>query len=131
MALRIFLGAFGQPGHAFPMLALGAELAARGHAVTFETWARWREHAEGAGMAFVAAPEYPVFPTRERPLGPYEATLRATIDTRPALVAARPDGSEIEFVTIVRVDTPEERAYYRHGGILPYVLRQLIAKPGQ
>ncbi|MGA2011533.1 MAG: glycosyl transferase, partial [Solirubrobacteraceae bacterium] len=83
MALRIFLGAFGQPGHAFPMLALGAELAARGHAVTIETWARWREHAEAAGMAFVAAPEYPVFPTRERPLGPYEATLRATIDTRP------------------------------------------------
>jgi UDP:flavonoid glycosyltransferase YjiC (YdhE family) len=100
VTLRIFLGAFGQPGHAFPMLALGAELAARGHAVTFETWARWREHAEGAGMAFVAAPEYPVFPTRERPLGPYEATLRATIDTRPALVAARPDVVVHDILTL-------------------------------
>ena len=56
--LRIFLGAFGEPGHAFPMLALGAELAARGHEVTYETWERWREHVEAAGMGFVPAPEY-------------------------------------------------------------------------
>ncbi|MGA2447830.1 MAG: aconitate hydratase AcnA [Polyangiaceae bacterium] len=55
----------------------------------------------------------------------------AIVHRKVSVVAARPDGSEIEFVTIVRVDTPEERAYYRHGGILPYVLRQLIAKPGQ
>jgi aconitate hydratase len=27
---------------------------------------------------------------------------------------------------VVRVDTPAEAAYYRHGGILPYVLRQLL-----
>jgi aconitate hydratase len=26
----------------------------------------------------------------------------------------------------VRIDTPAEAAYYRHGGILPYVLRQLL-----
>ncbi len=83
--LRIFLGAFGQPGHAFPMLALGARLAARGHEVTFETWARWREHVEAEGMRFLAAPEYPVFPTRERPLKPYEAVVLATAHTRPAL----------------------------------------------
>ena len=59
--LRFFLGAFGQPGHAFPMLALGAELVARGHAVTYETWSRWREHVEAQGMSFVASPEYPTF----------------------------------------------------------------------
>lgn len=88
--LRIFLGAFGQPGHAFPMLALGAELAARGHEVTYETWSRWREHVEAGGMRFLAAPEYPVFPTQREPLGPYEAVVRATADTRPALAAARP-----------------------------------------
>jgi len=28
----------------------------------------------------------------------------------------------------VRIDTPKERDYYRHGGILQYVLRQLAAK---
>jgi MGT family glycosyltransferase len=89
-SLRVFLGAFGDPGHAFPMLALGSRLAARGHDVTFETWKRWREHVEAAGMRFVAAPEYPVFPTRERPLKPYEAVVAATAETRRAMVACAP-----------------------------------------
>jgi MGT family glycosyltransferase len=88
---RFFLGAFGQPGHAFPMLALGRELVARGHEVTYETWARWREPVEASGMRFVAAPEYPVFPTQEQPLSPYEAIVRATRDTRPAVADAAPD----------------------------------------
>ncbi len=83
--LSIFLGAFGQPGHAFPMLALGRALVARGHRVTYETWTRWREPVEDAGMDFVAAPEYPVFPTRERPLKPYEAVVLATAQTQPAV----------------------------------------------
>src|SRR5579875_1900237 len=89
--MRAYLGAFGDPGHAFPMLALGAELAARGHEVTYETWSRWREHVEAAGMRFTPAPEYPGFPTRERPLSPYEAVLAAVADTRPAFAAAAPD----------------------------------------
>jgi MGT family glycosyltransferase len=89
--LRFFLGAFGQPGHAFPMLALGAELSARGHEVVYETWSRWRDHVEAHAMRFVAAPEYPVFPTREQPLAPYEAVVLATAETRPRLVAAAPD----------------------------------------
>jgi aconitate hydratase len=29
---------------------------------------------------------------------------------------------------VARIDTPEEMSYYRHGGILPYVLRQLVGK---
>ena len=36
------------------------------------------------------------------------------------------DGRTIEFEAVVRVDTPAEEAYYQHGGILPYVLRQLL-----
>jgi UDP:flavonoid glycosyltransferase YjiC (YdhE family) len=83
--LRLFLGAFGDPGHAFPMMALGARLAARGHEVVLETWRRWRDDVEANGMRFVAAPEYPVFPTRERPLKPYEAVVLATADTRPTV----------------------------------------------
>jgi MGT family glycosyltransferase len=89
--VRAFLGAFGDPGHAFPMLALGVELAARGHDVTYETWSRWRESVEAAGMRFTPAPEYPVFPTRERPMSPYEAVVAAVGDSRPALAAAAPD----------------------------------------
>ena len=34
---------------------------------------------------------------------------------------------EIQFEAVVRIDTPKEADYFRHGGILPYVLRQLAA----
>jgi len=36
------------------------------------------------------------------------------------------DGKEKIFQAVTRVDTPEEVAYYRNGGILPYVLRQML-----
>ena len=39
--------------------------------------------------------------------------------------ANRPDGSPLQFRATVRIDTPQELVYYRHGGILEYVLRQL------
>jgi aconitate hydratase len=32
------------------------------------------------------------------------------------------------FQAVVRIDTPKEIEYYTHGGILPYVLRQLVAR---
>jgi aconitate hydratase len=37
----------------------------------------------------------------------------------------RPEGGEVTFTARARLDTPEEVLYYRHGGILHYVLRQL------
>jgi aconitate hydratase len=40
----------------------------------------------------------------------------------------RPDGSEFSFDVVCRIDTPIEIEYYRHGGILPYVLRLLLAE---
>jgi aconitate hydratase len=43
-----------------------------------------------------------------------------------AVRARRPDGSVTEFQALVRIDTPKEVLYYRHGGILQYVLRQLL-----
>jgi aconitate hydratase len=53
--------------------------------------------------------------------------LGEAIPRRRATVRARlGDGREREFVVTVRIDTPQEREYYRHGGILPYVLRQLL-----
>jgi aconitate hydratase len=39
-------------------------------------------------------------------------------------------GTAIEFKARVRIDTPKEREYYRHGGILQYVLRLLAAAGG-
>ena len=41
------------------------------------------------------------------------------------VVARKPDGSQVEFNAAVRIDTPQEFEYYRNGGILHYVLRQL------
>jgi aconitate hydratase A / 2-methylisocitrate dehydratase len=38
------------------------------------------------------------------------------------------DGTVIEFQAVARIDTPEELVAFRHGGILPYVLRQLVGK---
>ncbi|MFL5241366.1 MAG: aconitate hydratase AcnA [Gemmataceae bacterium] len=59
----------------------------------------------------------------------YEITgLDAAInDNRQVAVKARSqDGKEHTFKTTVRIDTPQEVHYYRNGGILPYVLRQLL-----
>jgi aconitate hydratase A / 2-methylisocitrate dehydratase len=42
------------------------------------------------------------------------------------VTAKSADGSEKKFTAIARVDTPEEVSYYQHGGILTYVLRQMI-----
>ena len=97
--MKVFLGAFGDPGHAFPMLALGEALVARGHAVTLQTWRRWEEPATAAGMTFAAAPEYQVFPTRERPLKPYEAAVRAARETQPQVRAAAPDVAVSDILT--------------------------------
>jgi aconitate hydratase len=41
------------------------------------------------------------------------------------VTATPPEGKPISFVARVRIDTPKEREYYRHGGILQYVLRPL------
>jgi aconitate hydratase len=42
-----------------------------------------------------------------------------------AVTAVPPSGAPIRFQARVRIDTPKERDYFRHGGILHYVLRQL------
>jgi len=44
------------------------------------------------------------------------------------LTITRKDGTKVEQTVKLRIDTPIEVDYYRHGGILPFVLRQLIAE---
>ncbi len=46
------------------------------------------------------------------------------------ITATKPNGKKIKFEAKARIDTPQEAEYYRNGGILPYVLRQLIAMGG-
>jgi aconitate hydratase len=45
-----------------------------------------------------------------------------------AVRARREDGSVIEFEVSARIETPQEVLYVRHGGILQYVLRQLLGE---
>ncbi len=55
--------------------------------------------------------------------------LRSGITPRQKLkVRAEENGKTREFEVVARVDTPEEVEYIRHGGILPYVLRDLLRK---
>jgi aconitate hydratase len=53
----------------------------------------------------------------------------ASGDAKEVKVTAKPEsGKPIEFNVRVRIDTPKEREYFRHGGILQYVLRQLASQ---
>nr|ABP46139.1 aconitase [Mycolicibacterium gilvum PYR-GCK] len=42
------------------------------------------------------------------------------------VTATKPDGGKVEFDAVVRIDTPGEADYYRNGGILQYVLRNML-----
>ena len=53
----------------------------------------------------------------------------ASGDAKEVKVTAQPEGGKpIDFTVRVRIDTPKEREYFRHGGILQYVLRQLASQ---
>ena len=68
--------------------------------------------------------------------GYFDANLKPLLVTglepggQVRVVARRPDGRETAFEARVRIDTTVELAYYTHGGILCYVLRQLLADKG-
>jgi aconitate hydratase len=59
-------------------------------------------------------------------------TIRGLADApevpRTVTVTAAGPGGTREFSATVRIDTPAEAAYYRHGGILPYILRDLASR---
>jgi UDP:flavonoid glycosyltransferase YjiC (YdhE family) len=120
------------------VVALGRELVRRGHDVTLETWKRWEDAARAEGMTFAPAPEYHVFPTRERPLKPYEVVVKAAAVSRELVREVRPDaviadiltlapalGAELEGVPIatlvphVHPGTPPGRPPYSMGARRP------------
>jgi UDP:flavonoid glycosyltransferase YjiC (YdhE family) len=98
--VRALLAAFGDPGHAFPMIALGRALRGRGHDVTLQTWTRWRDHVQAEGLAFAPAPEYEVFPRGPEPLDFYDAVVHATKDTRPLVRELAPDVVVSDILTL-------------------------------
>ena len=50
--------------------------------------------------------------------------MTALSDTIPDTVHVR--AGDVEFDAVLRIDTPGEADYYRHGGIMQYVLRRLL-----
>ena len=77
----------------------------------------FRDGASAAGLGLTGAESYDLRGIAEG------LVPRSAVRIR----AAAPDGSTTEFAATARIDTPEELRCYRHGGILPYVLRQLAA----
>jgi aconitate hydratase len=57
--------------------------------------------------------------------GPEELAVEGLEGGEAREVTVRADGKE--FKARVRLDTPRERDYYRHGGILQFVLRRLLS----
>jgi UDP:flavonoid glycosyltransferase YjiC (YdhE family) len=98
--MRFLVAAFGDAGHAFPAIALGRALAARGHEVTIETWEERRAAAEGAGLGFAAAEEYRMFP----PPGPGSPDSAHAADAArallPLLEETRPDVVVSDILTL-------------------------------
>jgi MGT family glycosyltransferase len=127
-ARRFLLAAFGDPGHAFPAIALGKALVARGHDVCLETWSRWREHVEREGMRFAAAPEYTVFPGGETPgLKPYQAAVRASAVTHELIEEFAPEAVVADILTVAAA-LAAEKSERPWATLVPHVLP--VFEPG-
>ena len=59
-------------------------------------------------------------------IGDIDFSSGQPVPARVPVIARREDGAEVRFDATVRVDTPTEGEYYLHGGILQYVLRNLM-----
>ena len=118
--LRLVVAAFGDPGHAFPAIALARELHGRGHEVVIETWEHWREAVEGSGLTFRGAQEYTVFP----PPGPDAPAGRTVADAALALAALmdewQPDLVVSDILTVAPT-LAAEVAGVPHATLIPHV----------
>jgi UDP:flavonoid glycosyltransferase YjiC (YdhE family) len=102
------------------MIALGRALRQRGHAVTLETWTRWRGEVEAEGMEFAPAPQFSVFPTRAKPLKPYEAVVRSVGQTRPLVARVRPHAVVADILTLTPAVCAELEGV-RSATLIPHV----------
>jgi MGT family glycosyltransferase len=125
--LSLLLGAFGDPGHAFPLIALGCALHARGHEVTVQTWQRWQPDIEREGLRFEReglqfAPmsEYSVFPTRAHPRSPYAAAITAVRETAVLIEQRQPDAVVTDILTIA-LALAAERAGVPWATLIPHL----------
>jgi aconitate hydratase len=78
------------------------------------------QYAQGENAASLGLTGHEVFS-----IGGLDELNHGSVPKEVPVTIERPDGSTFEFSAEVRIDTPMEAEYYRHGGILRYVLRQL------
>ena len=78
-------------------------------------------------MRFEPAPEYQVFPTRERPLKPYEAAVRAARETQPLIADVDPEIVVADILTVA-AGLAAEMAERRWATLIPHVMP--ISEPG-
>jgi aconitate hydratase len=59
----------------------------------------------------------------------YDISIPAGLSPQQDLAVSvtRRDGTKMQFTALCRIDTPIEVDYFQHGGILPFVLRELMA----
>ena len=115
--LRILIAAFGDPGHTFPAIALARALRERGHRVVFETWEKWREVLDEAGVEFHAAEEYRVFAPHD---GDGPAAGDAAVALLPLLEELRPDVVVNDILTLAPA-LAAERAGVPWATLIPHV----------
>jgi MGT family glycosyltransferase len=87
---RILLVSIGEPGHAFPTIAIAEQLVRRGAEVGVHTWFRWQEHIEDVGAQFFRAPKFEVADGESVP-DVHEAAALATEQLREVVEDWRPD----------------------------------------
>ena len=117
---RVLVAAFGDPGHAFPAIALAKALAERGNKVLVETWEHWREPVEAAGLGFTAAQEYETFP----PPDPAEVDGASAADAAVALLPLMDEERFDVVVSDILTLAPAlaaERSGLRRATLIPHV----------
>jgi UDP:flavonoid glycosyltransferase YjiC (YdhE family) len=116
---RFLVAAFGDPGHAFPAIALARALARRGNEVTVETWEHWREAVEDLGVGFTAAEEYQTFPPPP-PDSDGPSAADAALALLPMLEAERFHVVVSDILTLAPA-LAAERAGLRRATLVPHV----------
>ena len=126
-SLRFLVAAFGDPGHVFPAIALGRALRGRGHEVTIETWEERRDAVEGAGLGFVAAEEYRMFPPPDPDSAEGEHAAEAARALLPLLEEMRPHVVVSDILTLAP-SLAAEKAGVPLATLIPHIYP--VVEPG-
>lgn len=127
MSLRVLIAAFGDPGHAFPAIALGRALRERGHEVVVETWEERRAAVEGAGLRFAAAEEYRMFPPPDPDSADGRHAAEAALALQPLLDEFEPHVAVSDILTLAPA-LAAERAEVPLATLIPHLYP--VVEPG-